>query len=386
MFHFSYFDEKNKDIDLIQKYCPINKDPKLWTKFKFVKKGDTLKLYSLSKTKNKTTAKYSTMEEIDFCLDKENQINFLKKLNYLATHGICILLYPRSTDLTENFVKKAFEKINITTNIMTPSEFIIHQQIYQKKVCLLNLKSSSFQCSQIFDKSKVFGYTYDLIDYGNRKINFTKHILNVPLSFIVEPPESINIKNTKAYHIFQLTKIFPYVVKNSSSNQPKFVHFGRTNGRRLDQITQIAKMFPSIPLFIYCKNNPRTKVHLPNIHIVRGFFKGQELYDILKNQNTFVLSFSERPRKQYYSNRISMLCGYRGLIVQQHFQNIEKCFDKNSMIIFREIADLKPKIEKFLNNYDLQSKTREKAFEMSRKYSFHNYVVLLISKMNFLPT
>ena len=56
------------------------------------------------------------------------------------------------------------------------------------------------------------------------------------------------------------------------------------------------------------------------------------------------------------------------------------------MIIFREIADLKPKIEKFLNNYDLQSKTREKAFEMSRKYSFHNYVVLLISKMNFLPT
>ncbi len=57
-----------------------------------------------------------------------------------------------------------------------------------------------------------------------------------------------------------------------------------------------------------------------------------------------------------------------------------------TMIIFREIADLKPKIEKFLNNYDLQNKTREKAFEMSRKYSFHNYVVLLISKMNFLPT
>jgi hypothetical protein len=382
MLHFSYFDEKDKEIDAFKKHFPINQDQKLWTKYKFIKKRDNLKLYSVSKAKNKTASKYIIMEEINFRLEKQNQIRFLKKLNYLATHGMNILLYPRSTDLTENFVKKAFENINIVVNIMTPSEFLVQQQIHQKKVCLLNLKSSTFQCNQVMDRSKVFGYTYDLIDYGNRKTSFTKLILDLPLSFIVEPAESLGIKNTKVYQIFQPSKVFPYEMKEPTLNQPKFVHFGRTNGKRAEQLTLIAKTFPAIPIFIYSKMQLRFSQ--PNMHCIKGFFKGQALYNIIKERNTFVLSFSEKPRKQYYSNRVPMLCGYRGLIVQQHFQNIENCFDKDSMIIFREMSDLKTKIQTFLNNYDLQKQTREKAYEMSQKYSFHNYAIALISKMNFL--
>ncbi len=43
----------------------------------------------------------------------------------------------------------------------------------------------------------------------------------------------------------------------------------------------------------------------------------------IKNENTFLLSFSEKPKIQYLSNRISMLCGYRAELFSNIFKTLK---------------------------------------------------------------
>jgi hypothetical protein len=265
-------------------------------------------------------------------------------------------------------------------------EFRKYQNKYKNHICFYNLKNDTKYMNLIKNKNNLYGYTFDLIDYTNeRKKTMINNINTIKLSFIVENTKYNNIQN-KCIQIFQPTKIESYIISKSNNNQIKFIHFGRINSQRYKYIINVAQLFPKYNIYLYGFNTLENYIKeaiykFPNIKLINNgdCIYGNKIYYLIKDINTFVLSFSERPEYCYYSNRIPMLCGYRGLILQQYFNNIEKFFTNDELIIFKNINELKNKLNLLINNIDLQNKYRENAFKKSQLYSFDNYILKIIN-------
>ena len=109
-----------------------------------------------------------------------------------------------------------------------------------------------------------------------------------------------------------------------------------------------------------------------------------ELYKIVKNNNTFVLNFSEVPDECYYSNRVPILLGYSSLVIQEKFRNIENYFSSKEIIIYSNMEELKTKVTNLIKNFDKQNIMRTNALKCSKKYSFDNYVFEILDKMTII--
>ena len=172
----------------------------------------------------------------------------------------------------------------------------------------------------------------------------------------------------------------------SESDNIKFVHFGRIN-TRIKKIIEIANIFPNIDIDLYGYTNfflmHKIVITNKNIHFKNSnFIEDVKLYKIVKDNNTFVLSFSEFPEQCYYSNRIPMLLGYSSLVIQEKFKNVDKYFSNKEMIIYGNMDELKTKVNSLINDFNKQNIIRANALEISKKYSFDNYILNILNTIN----
>jgi len=290
---------------------------------------------------------------------------------------------------TESFIKNSFKKLNINCIFIKTDHLIKNINKYGNYICLYNIKNNT-DFIKILKKSnlKIYGYTFDLINYKNlyhedRQSIMEYNINHIKTSFIVE--DSYNYKNiiNKCIHIFQPTKVLPYNITNSISNKIQFIHFGRLNNSRINKIIKISETFPNINIYLYgYTESILVKINRKNIHYKNHkFIEGLEMYLLTRNNNTFILSFSEIPKECYYSNRIPMLLGYNALVIQEKFKNIEKYFNDREMIIYSNMKELENKVTHMINNFKEQNILRKNGLECSKKYSFDNYVYTLIDNL-----
>ena len=332
-----------------------------------------------------------------FCVAKDNYIKLISKLYFAKTYKVFMISQNRiNKNSTETYIIDTFKKFELDCSFITITEFLntvsnMDKNIDKntdKNIYFYNLKNDNSHIDKLNNSNfELYGYTYDLIGYNLEPTRAEKMIYNInkiKKSFIVEDSDIYTKIINKCHTIFQPTKVVKYNTEKSTSNNIKFVHFGRISSNRLVSIFEIAYLFPEIDIYLYgaidthatqyTKSRRADLQRLKNIFLYTELKIGIDMYKIVKNNNTFVVSFSERPNECYYSNRIPMLCGYRAIILQQSFYNIEKYFNSEQLIIFNKIEDLKIIMPKLINNYNLQNKYRENALNISKKYSFENYV------------
>jgi hypothetical protein len=239
---------------------------------------------------------------------------------------------------------------------------------------LLSLKQEKVYIKllrQIFKNIKICGYTFDLIDYNEARKNImVKNISNFDISFIVEKSKYLT---QKSLYIFNPVKCFSYTVKQKKTDF-KIVHFGRINNKRLNIIISISNI-PGLKIELYNTNMPHKNIlkKYKNIKIYNGIFDNR-YYDITNYNNTFLLSINEVTDFKYYSNRLTTSLGYRCCILQEYFKDIYDDFDENSIIIWKNTNELIEKINNIKNNFSLQNKLRENAYELSKKYTYNKYI------------
>jgi len=272
-----------------------------------------------------------------------------------------------------------FKKMNIDCIFVNTNDLIKNVDKYKNYICLYNLKNKEELITNLEHSNlKFYGYTWDLINYqGEREKKMIYNINHMKASFIVEDSYNYNNIINKCFHIFQPTKVVPYYIAPSVSNDIKFIHFGRLNNTRMDKIIKIAETFPTINIYLYGYTNTIENIKIKNNNIYCNeskFVERLDMYNLTKNNNTFVLSFSEILDECYYSNRIPMLLGYSSLIIQEKFKNIEKYFSDSEMIIYNNMDELKNKINNIINDYEKQIILRNNALRCSKKYNFENYI------------
>lgn len=340
--------------------------------------------YYLKKKKNIYTMTTKENTIIFSNITQENINEIIPKIHVyfrMVHHGINFVTSKRvDNSATEKFIANAFKRFYISVCILPVTDYISNVSALQHKISFVNLKINHIQILQMQSFNNLYGYTFDLIDYvPTRKYNILKNINMFNTSFIVEPPQTYKINPEKANHMFQCTKIKPFEIKPIQSQHKCFVHIGRVNFEREEMLKNIANFFPDINLYIFTLEPFLTEQK--NIKFETKFIEGQELYTLINQHDTVMLSFSERPKRTYYSNRIPMLCGYQALIVQQYFHGIEKYFSEKEMIVFKTIPEIKAKLETIWGNYTLQQQYRNFAYEKSKQYSFENYVNTIINTL-----
>tara|TARA_Y100001970_G_C14256245_1_gene875646 strand:+ start:4349 stop:9343 length:4995 start_codon:yes stop_codon:yes gene_type:complete len=320
--------------------------------------------------------------------------NFIKNVSclyYLSNINVIITYQSQINDnSTEMYVINNLKKLNINCVFIKTQDLINNIDKYKNYICLYNLKNKKNLIDKLKNCNlKFYGYTWDLINYNNKdKINRQEimiyNINHMKASFIVE--DSYNYKNitNNCFHIFQPTKVKSYTITPSDCNDVKFLHFGRLNSNILQKIIKIAETFPLINIYLYGYNKNIENILLTNNIFFKEseFIEGIDMYNLTKNDNTFVLSFSEFKDQCYYSNRIPMLLGYNSLVIQEEFKNIQKYFTNSEMIIYSDIDTLKIKISNIINNYDAQNIMRKNGLICSKKYSFDNYVYEILMHIN----
>jgi len=73
----------------------------------------------------------------------------------------------------------------------------------------------------------------------------------------------------------------------------------------------------------------------------------------------------------YFSNRVMNLCGCGGSILLFYSEGLDKIFtDRKNIIFFKNLEDLRKKIDYYKNNLQLLENIGSEAYELSRKYIF----------------
>ena len=338
--------------------------------------------------------------------NNKNLTDLLEKslfnISYKSINIIYTYMKFSAHDATEIFIKQTLHKYNINCELIELERFLKNQYLYSNAICFYNLKNRPQYLKYIKNKKNIIGYTFDYIMFNNLfKNTITQNINYFNKSFIVEDCQDVNeIKDkSKCMYIWQPTKIINYKTEFSVSDELKFIHIGSIYPDRVIKLINIAKKFPDVNIYLYGYNNILKRnifkgrisnnisinklLNYKNIKfITKNKLNGYEMYKLLKNNNTFILSFSIT-QKLYFSNRIPMLCGYRALVLQEYFNGINNYFSDKDMIIFKNTDELADKISNVINNYELQNKYRTNAFNISMKYTFDNYILEKFNKILF---
>ena len=231
----------------------------------------------------------------------------------------------------------------------------------------------------VFNDIKIYGYTWDSIKFKEtRKKTMKYNICNFDFSFIVE--DDSEYKN-KAIQIFNPTKCEEYIeipIK-SYTGSIKIIHFGRINKKRYDIINYLSKI-PYIIIDLYT-NDKKYVFKSRNINKYKPVY-GNKIYHITNYYNTFVLSINEVVKYKCYSNRITMMCGYRCCILQEYFDRIYEDFNKSQMLIWKNKNELLNAIIRLKDNFELQENLCKNAFNISKIYSFENYNKTILKHIN----
>ena len=94
-------------------------------------------------------------------------------------------------------------------------------------------------------------------------------------------------KKARTFISNALSSLRPYVNEALSKEEPE----------REEMLKNIANFFPDINLYIFTLEPFLTEQK--NIKFETKFIEGQELYTLINQHDTFVLSFSERPNRTY---------------------------------------------------------------------------------------
>lgn len=81
----------------------------------------------------------------------------------------------------------------------------------------------------------------------------------------------------------------------------------------------------------------------------------------------------------YFSNRVMNLCACSGCVLLYYSEGLEEVFkDSVDILFFRNLEELKDKIDYFKKNIDDVKMIRKNAYKISRKYTFDNLVKRLL--------
>lgn len=81
----------------------------------------------------------------------------------------------------------------------------------------------------------------------------------------------------------------------------------------------------------------------------------------------------------YFSNRVMNLCACSGCVLLYYSEGLEEVFkDGVDVLFFRNLEELKDKIDYFKKNIDALKMIRNNAYKISRKYTFDNLVKRLL--------
>tara|TARA_B100001057_G_C22854701_1_gene952274 strand:- start:764 stop:2881 length:2118 start_codon:yes stop_codon:yes gene_type:complete len=220
--------------------------------------------------------------------------------------------------------------------------------------------------------------------WANNKKRFQDKIEHMDASFCTTDPNSLNLN--KKYEVFFLPnpvdksfEILDNYKKNHFNNDVFFamshgVHRGVLKKGKLDArelfIDKLIKITPNIRFDLYGMNN------------IQPIWADNYLLAI--SQSKIGLNLSQgAPAKYYSSDRFSQLIGNGLLVMIDEKTRLGNFFEKDEIVLYKNIKDLSNKITYYSNNNVLRSRIAKKGKLKYMKYFNSNIIAQYIIEKTF---